>query len=135
MYKLVILDDDEHWCRSAQRFLKQEYAVVTYKSVSSFLWELHELNQYDIFLVDFMLPTARYELNTDGIEIVTNLKRSLPYSPVVILVTAFMSKNELEVHGKQMCPEADGFFAKDAGLEILAHQLKQLLPPGTTEDR
>ncbi|MEH1904763.1 MAG: response regulator [Nostoc sp.] len=135
MYKLAILDDDEHWCRIVQRFLKQEYAVVSYKSVSTFLWELEELNQYDIFLVDFVLPTARHELNTDGMEIVTTLKHSLPRSPVVILVTAYMSRNELEVHGKQMCPEADGFFAKDAGLELLAHQMKQLLTPGKTEDR
>ena len=134
MYKLAILDDDEHWCRIVQRFLKQQYAVSSYKSVSTFLWELGELNQYDIFLVDFVLPTARYELNTDGMEIVAALKRHLPRSPVVILVTAYMSKNELEVHGKQMCPEADGFFAKDAGLELLVHQIKRLLPPGTTED-
>ncbi|WP_375468710.1 response regulator [uncultured Nostoc sp.] len=134
MYKVAILDDDEHWCRIVQRFLKEEYAVAAYKSVSSFLWELDELNHYHLFLVDFMLPTARHELNTDGMEIVTALKRRLPHSPVVILVTAYMSKNELEVHGKQMCPEADGFFAKDAGLEILAHQMKQLLIPGKTED-
>ncbi|WP_341529072.1 response regulator [Nostoc sp. UHCC 0302] len=135
MYKLAILDDDEHWCRIVQRFLKQEYTVATYKSVSSFLWELEEVKQYDIFLVDFVLPTARHELNTDGIQIITALKRRLPYSPVVILVTAYMSRNELEVHGKQMCPEADGFFAKDAGLEILAHQMKQLLTQDTNEDR
>ncbi|MEH2400058.1 response regulator [Nostoc sp.] len=134
MYKVAILDDDEHWCRIVQRFLKEEYAVAAYKSVSSFLWELDILNQYDIFLVDFVLPTARHELNTDGMEIVTALKRRLPRSPVVILVTAYMSMNELEVHGKQMCPEADAFFAKDAGLEILTHQMKQLLIPGKTED-
>ncbi|MEA5599586.1 response regulator [Nostoc sp. UHCC 0252] len=134
MYKLAILDDDEHWCRIVQRFMKQQYAVVTYKSVSSFLWELEELNQYDIFLVDFVLPTARYELSIDGMEIITALKRRLPNSPVIILVTAFMSKNELEVHGKQMCPEADGFFAKDAGLELLADQIKRLLTAASSED-
>ena len=134
MYKLAILDDDEHWCRIVQRYMKQQYAVATYKSVSSFLWQLEELNQYDIFLVDFVLPTARYELNIDGMEIITSLKRRLPNSPVIILVTAFMSKNELEVHGKQMCPEADGFFAKDAGLELLADQMKRLLTAGTNED-
>ncbi|MBW4611311.1 MAG: response regulator [Hassallia sp. WJT32-NPBG1] len=135
MYKLAILDDDEHWCRILQRFLKQEYAVATYKSVSRFLWELEELKQYDIFLVDFVLPTAGYEISTDGIEIINTLKQRLPHSPVVILVTAYMSKNELEVHGKQMCPEADGFFAKDAGLEMLAHQMSQLLTPSRTEGR
>ncbi|MEH2061979.1 MAG: response regulator [Nostoc sp.] len=133
MYKLAILDDDEDWCRIAQRFFKQEYTVATYKSVSTFLWELEVLKQYDLFLVDFVLPAARHELDTDGIAIVTALKQRLPRSPVVILVTAYMSKNELEVHGKQICPDADGFFAKDAGLEILADQIKQLLTPGTTE--
>lgn len=134
MYKLAILDDDEHWCKIVERFMKQEYAVATYKSVSRFLWEIEELNQYDIFLVDFVLLTAQYEPDIDGIQIVGDLKRNLPRSPVVILATAYMSKNELEVHGKQMCPEADGFFAKDAGLELLANQMKQLLTAGTTED-
>ena len=133
MYKLAILDDDEHWCRVAQRFLKQEYAVATYKTISSFLWQLEQLNQYDIFVVDFVLPTARYELNTNSIEIITNLKRRLPHAPVVIFATAHMSKNELEVYGKQICPEADGFFAKDSGLEVLAHQIKQLLTPDKTQ--
>ncbi|WP_392534705.1 response regulator [Nostoc sp. C117] len=134
MYKLAILDDDENWCRVVQRFLKQDYAVVSYKSVSTFLWELEQLNQYDIFLVDFVLNTAQYELSIDGIQIINTLKRRSPPSPVVIFVTAFMSRNELEVHGKEICPEADGFFAKDAGLEILAQQIKQLLRSGKTED-
>jgi DNA-binding NtrC family response regulator len=129
MYKLAILDDDEDWCRVVQRFLKQEYAVATYRTVSSFLWHLEKLNEYDIFLVDFVVPTARYEVNTNTIEIITNLKQRLPRSPVVMLVTAHMSKNELEVYGKQICPKADGFFAKDSGLDILAHQIKQLLTP------
>jgi DNA-binding NtrC family response regulator len=134
MYKLAVLDDDEHWCRIVERFLKQEYTVATYKSVSSFLWELDELNQYDIFLVDFVLPTARHELNVDGIEIVNALKRRLPGFSVVILTTAYMSRNELEAHGKQMCPRADGFFAKDAGLEILDREIKQLLKSNITEN-
>ncbi|MBE9209746.1 response regulator [Nostoc sp. LEGE 06077] len=133
MYKLAILDDDEHWCRVAQRFLKQEYTVAAYNSISSFLWHLEELNQYDIFLVDFVIPTARYELNTNSIEIITNLKRRLP-RPVVVFVTAHMSQNELGMYGKRICPEADGFFAKDTGLEMLAHQIRQLLTRGKTDD-
>ena len=126
MYKVAILDDDEHWCLVAQRFLKQQFAVVTYRSVSAFFWELPELSQYDVLLIDVSLPTARHEPNINGIEIIARIKR-LPRSPALILVTAYMSRHELAVDGKRICPEADGFFAKDAGLQVLAQQIKQLL--------
>ncbi|HEY9629949.1 MAG TPA: response regulator [Coleofasciculaceae cyanobacterium] len=126
MYKLAILDDDPNWCLVAQRFLQKNYEVMVYKSVSSFLYAFDELSQYHLLLVDFVIPTARHEINVDGIEIISRLKR-LPQPPNVILVTAYMSKYDLEVNGKKMCPEADGFFAKDAGLELLNQQISRLL--------
>ncbi|NJR41000.1 MAG: response regulator [Leptolyngbyaceae cyanobacterium CSU_1_4] len=130
MYKLAILDDDHHWCLVVQRFLKQDYDITIHKSVSSFLYEFDNLSQYDVLLIDFVLPTARHEPELDGVEIIARLKR-LPFPPIIILVTAYMNKYELEVNSKKMCPEADGFFAKDSGLDLLAQRMKQLLAEGT----
>ena len=127
MYKLAILDDDPHWCLTVKRFLRQDFSVVTYQSISTFLWQSEMLDQYDALLIDISLPTARHEAHVDGIEVVARLRHLLPRSSLIILVTAYMSNNELAVSGREICPDADSYFAKDAGLEVLAHQLKQLL--------
>jgi CheY-like chemotaxis protein len=127
MYKLAVLDDDEHWCLTVERFLRQDFSVVTYQSISAFLWEPQKLEHFDALLIDLSLPTARYEANVDGMEVISQIKKLLPCPPLIVLVTSYMSSNELAVSGKEICPEADDYFAKDGGLEILAQQLKQLL--------
>lgn len=127
MYKLAILDDDPNWCLIVERFLRQDFSVVTYQSISAFLWQTQELDQYDALLIDLSLLSARHEANVNGMEIVARIKQLLLHPPQIVLVTAYMSSNELAVSGKEICPEADGYFAKDAGLEVLAQQLKQLL--------
>ncbi|MBW4514466.1 MAG: response regulator [Timaviella obliquedivisa GSE-PSE-MK23-08B] len=127
MYKLAILDDDPHWCLTVKRFLRQDFSVVVYQSIATFLWQAEMLDQYDALLIDLSLPTARHETYADGMEVVARLRKILPQPPLIVLVTAYMSANELAVSGKEICPDADSYFAKDAGLEVLAHQLKHLL--------
>ncbi|MBW4465364.1 MAG: response regulator [Pegethrix bostrychoides GSE-TBD4-15B] len=127
MYKLAILDDDLDWCLAVQRFLRQDFSVDTYQSISSFMWQSELLNQCDALLIDISLPPARHEFYLNGIEIVDRLRKTLPSQPLIVLVTAYMSSNELAVSGKEICPGADSYFAKDTGLEVLARQLKQLL--------
>ena len=127
MYKLAILDDDPHWCLTVERFLRQDFSVVAYQSIATFLWEARALDQYDALLIDISLPTARYEVDVDGMEVVARLRKILPHPPVIVLVTAYMSTNELAVSGKEICPDADSYFAKDAGLEVLDSQLKLLI--------
>ena len=81
MYKLAVLDDDQDWCVTVERFLRQDFSVVSYQSISSFFRQPQTLAQYDALLIDISLPMARHELSLDGIEVVSRLKQLLPQSP------------------------------------------------------
>lgn len=43
------------------------------------------------------------------------------------------SKKRLSRYSQSICLEADGFFAKDSGLDLLAQQMKQLLTQTCTD--
>ena len=91
MYKLAILDDDPHWCLTVERFLREDFSVVTYQSASTFLWEPEQLDRFDALLIDLSLPPARHERLTDGMDVISRLRQLLPHPPLIILVTAYMS--------------------------------------------
>lgn len=123
MYKIAVLDDDENWCFALQRFFRNYFEVSVFKRVTSFLTEL---NDYDLVIVDFSIPPAAYEKDMDGCQVICYLKENLPNPPILILATGFISKSNLEL-GSEICPQADAFFAKDAGLEEILQQTQQLL--------
>ncbi|MBW4488088.1 MAG: response regulator [Trichocoleus desertorum ATA4-8-CV12] len=123
MNKIAILDDDEHWCFSVQRFLRGSFEVSAFHSISELI---PKVSQYDLVIVDFSIPPTQYQENIDGCEIIQRIKQGLSHPPILVLATAFISKNSLEL-GRQLCPEADFFIAKDAGLEFILTTVKQLL--------
>jgi hypothetical protein len=61
----------------------------------------------------------------DSPELIRYLK-SLRYPPLVVLVSGYVSKSDSAL-GKNICPEADAFLPKDAGLDELLRKLKDLL--------
>ena len=123
MYKIAVIDDDELWSLAIQRFFRKDFEVSVFRQVSSFL---RESCNYDLVIVDFSIPTANYEKDTDGCQLINHLKATLHNPPMLVLATGFLSKNDLAM-GQEICPEADDFFAKDAGLEAILQQVKQLL--------
>src|SRR6476469_2851347 len=123
MHKIAVVDDDENWCLVIKRFFRNDFEVSTFKRVSIFL---HEPSNYDLVIVDFSIPPASYEKDMDGCQLICHLKATLPNPPLLVLATGFVSKNNLEA-GKQICPQADDFFSKDAGLEEILQQTKQLI--------
>ncbi|HEY9859149.1 MAG TPA: response regulator [Candidatus Obscuribacterales bacterium] len=123
MKQIAVLDDDEHWCFSVQRFLRGTFEVSTFHNPSDLILKV---SQYDLILVDFSIPPTQYQQNIDGCEIIQRIKQGLKQPPILVLATAFISANNPEL-GKQLCPEADFFIAKDAGLEFIATTIKQLL--------
>src|SRR6476646_5772889 len=123
MNKIAILDDDEHWCFSVQRFLRGSFEVFTFNSLSELI---PKVSQYDLVIVDFSIPPNQYQENIDGCEIIQRIKQGLSHPPILVLATAFISKNSLEL-GQQLCPEADFFIAKDAGLEFILTAVSRLL--------
>lgn len=123
MLKIAVLDDDEKWGFAIQRFFRHDFEVSTYVDVYSFLSQAHE---FDLAIVDFSIPAARFEKNINGCELICQLKNTLLQPPLLILATGFLSQYDLRT-GTELCPEADGFLVKDIGLESILQQIKQLL--------
>jgi CheY-like chemotaxis protein len=123
MFKIAVLDDDPQWGFAIKRFFRDEFEVSTYLDVYSFLPKAHE---YDLAIVDFSIPPARFEKNINGCEFICQLKNNLAHPPVLILATGFLSQHDIGT-GQALCPEADGFLVKDIGLEAILQQIKQLL--------
>lgn len=123
MYKIAVIDDDKDWCFVIKRFFSKDFEVYTFEKIPYFL---QQLSAYDLVLVDYSIPPSGYDKNLQGCDIIHYLKANLLKPPLVVLVSGFISKNDSEL-GRKICPEADAFFAKDAGLEEILQQTKQLL--------
>lgn len=122
MYKLAIVDDNELYSLSLKHFLKHYFEVSIFTRVSTFL---QYPCSYDLVIVDYSLPCANYEKSIDGCELICQLK-AMPNPPLLMLATGFLSKNELDI-GQEICPEADGFIAKEMGLDAILQEVEQLL--------
>lgn len=123
MAKIAILDDDEHWCFAVQRFFRSTFEVSIFHAANDLM---PKASQYDLIIVDFSIPPTQYQENIDGCGIIQRVKRELSHPPILVLATAFISKNSVRL-GQQLCPEADFFIAKDAGLEFILTTVQQLL--------
>lgn len=123
MEKIAIVDDDELYGITIQRFFRKSFEVSVFTKVSSFL---RQPCFYDLVIIDFSIPNANYENEMNGCQLIHQLKTTLDKPPLLVLSTGFLSKNEAEI-GQELCPEADYFLAKDAGLETILQQVKQLL--------
>lgn len=122
MNTMAIVDDDIHWCFTIERFLKNQFEIYRFPTVSDFLKQCFD---FDLVIVDYAIPHISNETYIESIELIRYLK-SLRYPPLIILASGYVSKNDSSL-GKMICPEADAFFAKDAGLDALASTIKQLL--------
>lgn len=123
MYKIAVIDDNELYCLALQRFLRRDFEVSIFTKVCNFL---QRPCFFDLAIVDYSIPAANYEKEIDGCQLICHLKASLPNPPLLVLATGFLSKSELGI-GAEICPEADSYIAKDAGLDVISQQIKQLL--------
>lgn len=128
MLKIAILDDDELWCQVVQRFFRNTFEVNIFSNATSLLEEIEkEPKSYNLIMIDLSLPPHQYK-EIDGRKLIQHLRKILPEPPLLVLVTAFIGKNELE-SGEIICEEADAFLGKDAGLDEVSQRLQQLLNP------
>lgn len=134
MHKIAVLDDDEHWCLAIQRFFRKGFEVSAYGDVQTFL---SQANLYDLAIIDFSIPPARFEKNMNGCELICYLKENLSHPPILVLATGFVSRRDLGI-GKELCPQADDFLAKDVGLDEVLQQIRRLLmnqPPRQLQEK
>ena len=126
MEKIAILDDDKYWCSAVQRFFRNTFEVTDFSDAISLLEEIEkEPHRYDLIMIDLSLPASKYK-DINGRQLIKQIREILPSPPILVLVTAFISKNDLE-SGEIICKEADAFLGKDGGLEDILQRLQQLL--------
>lgn len=123
MHKIAVLDDDENWCFTIQRFFRKSYHVSVFADVEIFM---SQVERFDLAIIDFSIPRAVFETKTNGSEIIRHIKSKLKNPPILVLASGFISSRD-EQAGYEICPEADSFLAKDAGLDTILQQINILL--------
>lgn len=130
MYNLAIVDDNSSFCQVMQCFLSNYFNVSTFRDTKKFLEKL-ESEQYDLILIDLsIIPNQEIEIQ-NGCELIEYLKNNFPHPPILVLFTGWISRNPLE-EGRQICPLADGFLAKDSGIEEILKEINRLLASRTS---
>lgn len=123
MYSIAIVDDNEAWGFTLSLFLRQHnYAVSAFSDPESFLKRAQE---FDLVLVDFSIPSRRYQREIDGPGLISKLKRQLEYPPLFVLISAYFTEEILQYPG-DICPEADVCLSKSAGLNEILQCVNQL---------
>lgn len=124
MYKIAIVDDNETWCFvMSLRLQQQGYDVSTFTSAQAFLCET---DRFDLVLIDFSLPTPRYQCDMDGPEVICKVKHQLESPPLLVLISSFFTQNLLK-NAADLCPEADAVMAKEIDAQEIISQIRQLL--------
>ena len=125
MYNLAVLDDNSGFCQVIQCFLSNYFKVSTYTDTRIFL-EGMKSQVYDLVLIDLsIIPEQEMKIH-NGCELIKYLKQTLNKPPVLVLFTGWISRNPVE-EGRQICPLADGFLAKDSGIEEIMQEINRLL--------
>lgn len=128
MYHLAIVDDNETWCFVlALRLEQQGYRVSTFTNVQAFLCEVA---QFDLVLVDFSMPTPRYQAQMDGPEVICRVKHRLDNPPLLILISSFFTQDLLK-EATAVCPEADAILSKQLETTEIFSRIHQLLAAQT----
>ncbi len=124
MYKIAVVDDNETWCFVIHRFLQENnFVVSTFNNAHEFLTESRN---FDLALIDFSIPSRRHQRSMDGAELITQLKRTLQQSPILILISAYFPEECLREAG-QICAEADACLSKSLTLQQILAVVEHLL--------
>ena len=124
MSRLAIVDDNETWCFVlALRLRQQGYTVSTFTDVRAFL---SEADRFDLVLVDFSMPSPRYQNEMDGPEVICHIKNQLDNPPLLILISSFITK-DLISDIADLCPEADAILSKQVETTEIYDTIEQLL--------
>ncbi|EKQ70797.1 hypothetical protein OsccyDRAFT_1102 [Leptolyngbyaceae cyanobacterium JSC-12] len=52
---------------------------------------MREASDFDLAIIDFSIPSRRYQILIDGPELISQLKQQLPNPPIFILIPSFAS--------------------------------------------
>ncbi|MBD2120712.1 response regulator [Trichocoleus sp. FACHB-262] len=126
MYQIAIVDDNEAWCFILEARLGQYgYAVSTFTDPDAFL---REAERFDLALIDFSMPPRRYQINTDGPDVICRLRQRVANPPLVILISSFFTDDILS-QTSDLGLEADAYLSKSVESAGLLRQIDRLLAP------
>ena len=124
MYQIAIVDDNESWCFIlATRLRQHNYAVSTFTDTDLFL---RQADQFDLALIDFSMPPRRYQIDTDGPDVIRKLKQRLNHPPSVILISSFFTKDILS-EVRDLDFQADAYLSKSVDSAELLQKIEDLL--------
>lgn len=124
MYKIAIVDDNETWCFVIHRFLQERnFAVTSFNNAHEFL---AEARSFDLALVDFSIPSRRHQRSIDGAELIAQIKQTLKYPPILILISAYFTDDCMQ-EAAQICSEADACLSKSLTLQQILAVIEHLL--------
>jgi CheY-like chemotaxis protein len=132
MYSIAIVDDNEAWCFTLGFFLRQhQFSVSSFNAPDVFLKQAHH---FDLALIDFSIPVRRFQREVDGPSLIARIKRQLSHPPLLVLISAYFTQ-EVLTHPHDICPEADAYLSKSAGLEEILQCVEQLLREAQPSER
>lgn len=124
MYNIAIVDDNEAWGFALAIFLRQHnFSASAFNNPAVFLGQAHK---FDLALVDFSIPSRRYQKEIDGPGLIKKLKQQLKHPPLFVLISAYFTEEILQYPG-DICPDADAHLSKSTPLEDILHCIEQLL--------
>ena len=124
MYQVAIVDDNESWCFILATRLRQHgYAVSTFTDADRFL---RDAAQFDLALIDFSMPPRRYQVETDGPDVIRKLKQRLAQPPLTVLISSFFTEDILK-DVADLGLQADVYLSKSIDAQELLRQIENLL--------
>jgi len=113
--RLLIIDDDEVFCRLLKRHFEGDYAVAAFSEPEDAVRHVKE-NPADVVLTDLNMPKM------DGIEVLQSIKADFPDTDVVVM-TAYAN---VETAVEAMKKGAYDYIVKPFSLDELSMQLRNL---------
>lgn len=124
MYSIAIVDDNEAWGFTLGFALRQRgFSVSSFSHPEAFLRQAQE---FDLALVDFSIPSRRYQREMDGPVLIARSQRQLEHPPLFVLISAYFTEEILK-YPKDLCSEADAFLSKSSSLDEILQCIEQLL--------
>ncbi|HEY9606093.1 MAG TPA: hypothetical protein V6C85_31085 [Allocoleopsis sp.] len=125
MRSIALIDDNDCFCQVMQCFLSNYFDFQGFTDTNLFL-EAIRSHKYELVLVDFSITPIQQILVRNGCELIEYVKKNLEQPPLLVLFTGWLG-NQPVAEGKKLCPIADGFVAKDSGIDEILHQINTLL--------
>ena len=120
--RVLVIDDEERFCKIVAEFLSgRHYDVTTASTSSEALQQLEQISP-DVVLLDFMMP------GLSGLDVL-KLIRSRLFPPRVIMVTAVETE---ETAQQAMREGAEAYMCKPVNLDALARLISGFWPASPT---